>query len=1124
MRNKIIYNKLVRDKIPEIIQKEEKQPLFSKLKPEDQLYHLRLKLIEESQELFCAHDASEFIKEAADVLEVLQSLARQYSVSWSEVEASRILRNQSRGGFGQGIFLHTVLDKDFQPLNSSESPYLPTPKVITRTSFPSLMQVLTYELENSVSCRWASAFCTRSLINRMIQPLKRFLESGGEFFFLTSVMNHFNHPDDLLHLHQELHPGHLRVYYPEEAEPSKRFIREPPPFHLKCFLFRKKDGRHALIVGSSNLTGGGLFKNEEWNFYSNSEVNLPFGSTSLETVFESAERQFDVYWKEQSVEISDAFLSSYRSAWEHSHLSKSREAERPPQPEPEVILPRPGQQKALEALAEDRHLRIQKAAIIAATGLGKTHLAAFDFKQSGFRNILFIVHREMILQESLKVFRQVLGNPDFGCLMTGTTSLTERKNCAVPDSSVFAMVQTLSNPEILYQLNPNHFDYMVVDEFHHAAASSYQKILEHFRPRFLLGITATPERMDGRDVLELCDYNVAYETRLFEAIDQGWLTPFQYFGIFDETDYQQVRWTGTGYDETELERHLSQDTRAELIINNLNRFLPSQGKIKALAFCATRGHAHYMTQAFIRKGISALCLLGENSDDERQQALNQLKDESHPLKVICSVDILGEGVDIPGVTHVLMLRPTLSFTVFLQQLGRGLRKVPQKEFLVVLDFVGNYRNSYIAQMVLRGYYSVDEYLEKKTINESWQLPEECCVDVDTQVQRIWDQEIRRILTPRNRREMLIDSYHQMHKILGHSPSLLDFLSNPEACEPHAFLKEFGNWLRVREACGDLSVRERLWLDTPAEQFLEHLEKDLRPNKSYKMVALEVLLEASWETTEWSIDWIAPRFLKYYLDHPSTQKDCTPLAKVQEPASVRLSEIKSLLKNNPLHFLSNTPGDFFTLNRQTGLFALKPEIHPYWQDEHFRNRVRECVSYALTRYFNLKGRSTSSNPEVPKHKQNKIIPISKTKPVIHKTALPFYPTLKMAAGIFRESQSDYEAELMEMDDPGQKYSANHHFVVRIEGDSMDGGKTPVHSGYLILLERLDATRAGSLTAERAIAVEYRDFSGETAYALKQIKKNEKGEYFLHSWNPKYPDTLIDPETLFPMARFIQIIHE
>jgi superfamily II DNA or RNA helicase len=292
------------------------------------------------------------------------------------------------------------------------------------------------------------------------------------------------------------------------------------------------------------------------------------------------------------------------------------------------------------------------------------------------------------------------------------------------------------------------------------------------------------------------------------------------------------------------------DTRAELIFNNLCKFLPSTGKTKALAFCSSKDHAQYMNRKFNElgkaAGIRSLCLLGENSIEEREEgAILRLQYEKDSLQIICSVDLFGEGVDIPAVSHVLFLRPTQSFTVFIQQLGRGLRPMPEKDFLVALDFVGNFRQSYVAPLALKGYHSTTDFQDARRLkNPERELPAACHVSVGTEVQRIWDQEIMEILKPKSRFEALQAIYRELRANLGQSPAIMDFFANPSAHDPYAFSQEKkfgGNWLRVKECMDDLTEYETTLLDTPAEQLLQHLESELSPTKSYKMVVLKSLL-------------------------------------------------------------------------------------------------------------------------------------------------------------------------------------------------------------------------------------------------------------------------------------------
>ncbi len=467
---------------------------------------------------------------------------------------------------------------------------------------------------------------------------------------------------------------------------------------------------------------------------------------------------------------------------------------------------------------------------------------------------------------------------------------------------------------------------------------------------------------------------------------------------------------------------------------------------------------------------------------------------------------------------MLMLRPTMSFTVFLQQLGRGLRKVPDREYLVVLDFVGNYRNSYVAPLVMWGFTSLDQYKPKRGQKHSFRVPSCCTVDVDIQVRRLWDDEIRRLLPGPNRKELLTLTYEQMRSDLGHPPSLLDFLANPDACDPHAFVQAFGNWLRTKAAMGDLTDYERSLLDTPGEAMLQHVEKELKAVRSYKMVVLTVLLDDRADRTQWKIEWIAERFAEHYLRHLEQLGDCSVLASAADPESVPLSQIVTLLKSMPLNYLSNSTNDFFTFDRPGGVFSVKPEVEPYWRAPEFRSLLKERVSYALFRYFIGKGINLNEygfDPDSLRSRDDVHSIVPTDTPV---TTLPFYPTLRIAAGIFREAGTEFEADTIDVPDPRQRFQPDRHFVVKIDGHSMDGSN-PIQDGDLIVLERLGSSRAGSLTAEAAIVVEFRDDTGDTAYALKNIRKDAHGQYWLHSWNRQITDVPVVPDQIFPFARFI-----
>ena len=471
-------NQLVRDAVPAALRQQGADPVVSILAAAERRHQLYLKLLDAAHQTYRSGGrAAEFVAEAAELLEVLHALADELEVDWTSVEQTRRERRTQHGGFDQGMFLHAVQtgpETDRSPPERIPS----TPCLLTRTSSPSLLEMLRRELADSRHCRIATAFCSRAMLNQLLRPFETFLERGGRLQILTSVMNHFNNPDDLLHLCRQLHECELRIFYPGHEPPAARFAQPPPPFHLKSFLFEKRDDRHSLIVGSSNLTTGGLQGNEEWNLYSNAEVNLAFQPGDPLSIYDTARLEFDRHWSDQSVEITPEFLDAYRPRWERARAARRRVTSELAGARQETVRPHAAQQAALQELATRRRVGVRKTAVIGATGLGKTHLAAFDFRQSRMPNVLFLVHRENILVESRNVFRQVLNDPDFGIVLSGNTPRGERAAAFESGASVFAMIQTLSRPKLLERFPPHHFDYVVIDEFHHSQAASYQRVTD----------------------------------------------------------------------------------------------------------------------------------------------------------------------------------------------------------------------------------------------------------------------------------------------------------------------------------------------------------------------------------------------------------------------------------------------------------------------------------------------------------------------------------------------------------------------------------------------------------------------------------------------------------------------
>jgi len=954
----LIYNKLVRDLIPERIAQSGKSFTTSVLSDPDFAEALRHKLIEEGHELFHADTRGEIINESADLLELLDAILKHHGIDWDEVFSRKAAKREEAGAFSKQLMLHATAATATVAERGDRDARLP--QLLTFNSLVGLVDVIKRELADADALHIASAFYARGMLNMLLDSFQAFVRRGGKLRLLTSVMGNFNNPHDLLHLSSLIPQIDIRIFYPLNEKGVADYTQEPPPFHVKSFLFEKPTALHSIIVGSSNLTGSGLSRNHEWNYFSNSETNLLLKNNL--SAFQYAMQEYESYWRESSVAVDKRFIDAYLPRWEKARELRIGAAREMGKAFQRSIEPRPAQVTALKSLHERRKQGIQKSTVIAATGLGKTFLAAFDFKQSGQGNVLFLAHRENILITAMETYRCVMNDVFFGAILSGGS-----KPPVLNGGSLFAMVQTISQPATLAKYAPDAFDYIVIDEFHHADAGSYQRVLDRFKPKFLLGLTATPERMDGRDVLKICDYDVAFESRLFDAIENNWLVPFQYFAIHDPSDYSALQWTSRGYLESELDQVLMHDTRAELIFNNLCKFLPSTGKTKALAFCSSRNHAEYMSQKFNElgkaAGIRSICLLGDNSIEERESAISQLQDEKDTLQIICSVDIFGEGVDIPAVSHVLFLRPTQSFTIFIQQLGRGLRQMPEKDYLVALDFVGNFRQSYVAPLALRGYTSAEDCLAGRRSNKAdRQLPAACYVSVETEVQRIWDAKIKEIFEPQNRFESLKALYLDLRSSLGQSPTIMDFFANPSAHDPYVFLKEDrfgGNWLRVKEQMDDLTAYEATLLGIPAEYFLQHLEKEMSPVKSYKMVVLKSLLALG--GVEWTVENIARPFLAYYLGNEDRRSDYDELAKEAHPALFPLSRVITKLLDMPLKALDNSGNVFFELDRAQRTFCIKKGYQGYWQNRDFRELVADRVEFGLARYFYRKDKESVVAP-------------------------------------------------------------------------------------------------------------------------------------------------------------------
>lgn len=721
---------------------------------------------------------------------------------------------------------------------------------------------LKFELETTDDFDFIVSFIRMSGLQLLVSPLKTFSQrvangpeegQGRKARILTSTYMTVTEPKALRQLLEFEHID-TRVYAGSEVS-----------FHTKAYLFSRRSGLNTAIIGSSNLSSAALREGQEWN------LRVPDGPHS--SVYKDAKDQFELLWNHPlSMPLTPRFVDEYEAHFKAHQsagsfrttfvpdllddgnnnplsdgvdglgLAKTFRAVSAYDTSASGLVPNAMQQRALDGLEQTRASGAERAAVIAATGSGKTFLAAFDVQRFKPQRMLFLAHRKELLDNACKTFNKLYqARPGQLCgMLTG-----ESKTYDTP--FIFASVQTLARPEQLARFKPDHFDYVIVDEFHHASASTYQRILDHFKPNFLLGLTATPERMDGRDVLAICDHNVAFELRLRGALELELLAPFHYFGVADDTvDYDDVDVRGGMYVERSLVEHLNTMARVEYILRNIRLYGHHGEHLCALGFCVNVEHADFMAAAFERRGRKALSLHGGHTGDERLKAILRLQDPNDPLEVIFTVNIFNEGVDIPQLNMLLFLRPTQSSTVFIQQLGRGLRKVEGKEYVTVLDFIGNYRNSFVVPLALAGETASSfdkESLKDKVEAEFSDLPGECYVDLDAVTKQRIIQKLDAIRV--NSAEWLKLLYHQFKRDLGSSPTILDFLYTQGAPNFSAFARKYGSLMKAKRRFKDLTDNEALFLDDGLmSETVERLENMLPLKWPYEYAILDHVLEAN----------------------------------------------------------------------------------------------------------------------------------------------------------------------------------------------------------------------------------------------------------------------------------------
>lgn len=767
------------------------------------------------------------------------------------------------------------------------------------------------------------SFLMESGVKMIVKDLEKALKRGAKIRILTGNYLGITQPSALYMIKRELGEQIDLRFYNEKNR----------SFHPKSYIFHYKNYSE-IYVGSSNISRSALTSGIEWNYRFRSDSDLE----SYEKFFCTFE---DLFYN-HSIVIDDEELKLYSRNWHRPAVAKDLdrydvEADDKDTNVRVMYEPRGAQIEALCALEHTRQEGAKRALVVAATGVGKTYLAAFDSK--GFVRVLFVAHREEILKQAAVSFHNVRNSDDYG-FFDGAEKSTDK-------SVIFASVATLGRSEYLNEryFSRDYFDYIVVDEFHHSVNNQYRRIVEYFKSEFLLGLTATPERMDGKNIYEICDYNVPYEISLKSAINKGMLVPFHYYGIYDNTDYSGIHIVRGKYDEKELnETYIGNVYRHDLIYKYYRKY----GSKRALGFCCSREHAEEMAQEFCKRGIPSVAVYSNSNSEyaeERSVAIKKLTDGE--IRVIFSVDMFSEGVDIPSVDMVMFLRPTESPIVFLQQLGRGLRKSKGKEYLNVLDFIGNYEKAGSVRYLLTG----SSELERGSYDPADQsdFPDDCQIDFDMRLIDLFSEMDKKRLKLKDK---IVNEYFRVKDLIEKAPSRLELFTYMEddvyqMAVTHSKENPFKRYLDFKNGINELSDGEKEIYHGIGNEFISLIE-NTSMSKVYKMPVLmafynhgKVLMQVNEQ-----------QLLDSWKEFFSTGTNWKDLeSEISYERFIAISDKEHIKKiiQMPVHFLLESGRGFF-IKKDGCVLALRDELKDVVGNPVFVEQMKDVIDYRTMDYY------------------------------------------------------------------------------------------------------------------------------------------------------------------------------